>query len=252
MCGKTPLSESIYSDIAREKRLGAWNGVLALYGAREEVGAAKKVIGRVLAGKVSRLNFVSDQRLALLERFPALFSFIMRMNIPELLKVLKRSYGIMRGKPSEVSLSTPYWRMHKLPPDQNINPAMDSCGLIWLAPVVPMKKENAFEFIGMIRPILAKYHFEDCITFTTVNPRSFDCNLPILYNRDDSEETERAVLCHEELMRECIARGYIPYRFGVQSMSGLVDEGDVFWGVVGKIKEALDPKGMLSPGRYSR
>jgi 4-cresol dehydrogenase (hydroxylating) len=47
-------------------------------------------------------------------------------------------------------------------------------------------------------------------------------------------------------------KGYIPYRLGIQSMAGLVGGDDVFWDVVQKLKQALDPRGILSPGRYSR
>jgi 4-cresol dehydrogenase (hydroxylating) len=44
--------------------------------------------------------------------------------------------------------------------------------------------------------------------------------------------------------------GYIPYRVGIQSMAGLDPHGDVFWKVVSRIKRALDPDGIIAPGRY--
>jgi 4-cresol dehydrogenase (hydroxylating) len=44
--------------------------------------------------------------------------------------------------------------------------------------------------------------------------------------------------------------GYIPYRVGNQSMAALDPHGDVFWKVVSRIKRALDPDGIISPGRY--
>lgn len=252
MSGKTPLNDEVSKAIARVKKVGAWNGVFALYGTKEEVRAAKKVIKKTLRGKVARLTFVSDQTLRLLERFQTLFSFLLRMNIPEMLKVLKPSYGILKGIPSEVSLASPYWRTRKNPPSQDINPAKDNCGLIWFSPVVPMTKTNAEKFIAIIKPIFAKYGFEDCITFTTVTARSFDCTLPILYNKDDIEETKKASACFEELVSECMKAGYIPYRFGIQSMAQLTGRRDVFWDVIEKLKNALDPQGILSPGRYSR
>ena len=252
MSGKTPLNDEVSKAIARVKKVGAWNGVFALYGTKEEVRAAKKVIKKTLRGKVARLTFVSDQTLRLLERFQTLFSFLLRMNIPEMLKVLKPSYGILKGIPSEVSLTSPYWRTKKNPPSQDINPAKDNCGLIWFSPVVPMTKTNAEEFIAIIKPIFAKYGFEVCITFTTVTARSFDCTLPILYNKDDTEETRKAGACFEELVSECMKAGYIPYRFGIQSMAQLTGRRDVFWDVIEKLKDALDPQGILSPGRYSR
>ena len=252
MAGKTPLDDKVSKSIARTKKVGAWNGVGALYGTKAEVRAAKKVIKRTLRGKVARLTFLSDRTLRLLERFQTVFEFFLRMNIPEMLKVLKPSYGILKGKPSEVSLASPYWRTKKPPPPQGINPAKDNCGLIWFSPVVPMTRGNAEEFIGIIEPIFARHGFEACITFTTVTPRAFDCTLPILYNKDNPDEANRASGCYEELVSECMKAGYVPYRFGIQSMAELAGRKDVFWDVVEGLKGALDPKGILSPGRYSR
>ena len=252
MSGKTPLSEAVYSKIANEKKVGAWNGVTALYGAREEVSAAKKVMKRILRDKVARINFISEQTLRLAERFPKPIGLLTGLNISEILKALKPSFAIMRGRPGEVSLATPYWRMKKSVPPRDIDPARDGCGIAWLSPVVPMTKENAEEFIGVVRPIFAKHGFEDCMTFTAVNERSFDCTLPILYDRSDPAETKRAAQCHEELLGACTDQGYIPYRMGIQSMAGLVGGDDVFWDVVQRLKKALDPGGIISPGRYSR
>ncbi len=252
MSGKAPLDDEVSKSIARTKKVGAWNGVGALYGTKEEVRAAKKVIRRTLRGEVARLNFVSDKALLLLERFQGLFGLLLGMNIPEMLRVLKPSHGILRGKPSEVSLASPYWRAKKTPPAKDINPAKDNCGLIWFSPVVPMTRENAEEFISIIQPIFARHGFEPCITFTTVTPRAFDCTLPILYDKDDPDETKRANACYEELLSECMKAGYIPYRFGIQSMAELTGRKDVFWDVVERLKDALDPGGILSPGRYSR
>jgi 4-cresol dehydrogenase (hydroxylating) len=252
MSGKTPLSEAVFLKMAKQRKVGAWNGVTALYGTREEVAAARSVIKRVLRGKITQINFITDQRLRLIERFPNMLGFITRMHIAEMIKVLKPSYGILRGIPAEVSLPTPYWRMKTPVPTGNINPARDNCGLIWFAPILPMKKEDAEEFIRIIRPIFARYGFEDCITFTAVNSRSFDCTLPILYDRTEAEEAQRAHKCYEALLKQCMNKGYLPYRLGIQSMAYVVEKDDVFWDVMEKLKGCLDPRDVLSPGRYSR
>jgi len=123
---------------------------------------------------------------------------------------------------------------------------------MWLAPIVPMRKEDAEDFIGTVRPIFASHGLEDCITFTTVNHRSFDCTLPILYDKNDADETRRATACYDETLKSCMQKGYIPYRLGIQSMPGPTAEKDVFWDVVERLKNALDPRGIMSPGRYSR
>jgi 4-cresol dehydrogenase (hydroxylating) flavoprotein subunit len=252
MKGRTPLDEALWESMAAERNIGTWNGVAGLYGTKPEVAAAKKIIKQQLRGKVKKLVFLNDRTLHVADKLKVVLSPILKMNLPELLKVLKPSYNLLKGKPCEVSLPSPYWRKKSPPPHRNINPAHDNCGIIWFAPVVPMKTEYAKEFIDIVTPLFRRFGFEACITFTAVNPRSFDCTLPILYDKENHEETERAIACHEQVLKECTAKGYVPYRMGIQSMEQMVGEKNVFWNVVEKLKDTLDPQGIFSPGRYCR
>ncbi len=253
MAGQTPLSESVAAQLATRKKIGAWNGVGAICGSRAQVRAAKQTIKERLRGKVDRVTFLSDERLQLLRRFPAAFSVLLQMNVPDLLKTLENSYGMMKGVPSEVAMSLSYWRNRRTrPPATDLNPARDNCGLLWFAPIIPMTREDVFAFRKIIEPIFAKHGFEACITLTAVNERCFDCTLPILYNKDDQTETRNAQACYADLHEKCGQAGYIPYRLGLQSMSDETMKDDVFWSVVQSLKTALDPQGIVSPGRYAR
>lgn len=252
MAGQTPLSESVAQRLASQKKIGAWNGVGALCGSKAQVRAAKETIRRTLKGKVDRLTFLSDERLRMLQRFPKAFSVLLRMNVPDLLKTLQGSYGMMKGIPSEIALSLAYWR-NRRPRSMaaEINPARDNCGLMWFAPIIPMTREDVFAFRQVIKPIFAKYGFEACITFTAVNERCFDCTLPLLYDKDDVSEVRKAQECYLELVENCRQHGYVAYRLGLQSMQEETTQNDAFWNVVKKLKSALDPQGILAPGRYA-
>lgn len=253
MAGRTPLAESVAARMAARKKIGAWNGVGAICGSKAQVRAAKQRIKEVLKGKVDRLTFLSDERLRVLRRYPSALSVLLRMNVPDLLKTLEGAYGMMKGIPSEIAMSLSYWRNRRMvTPASDINPARDGCGLMWFAPIIPMTRADVVTFRKIIGPILARYGFEACITLTAVNERCFDCTLPILYDKDDPREVEKAHACYAELHESCSRGGYIPYRLGLQSMADETMRDDVFWGVVQKLKGALDPQGIVSPGRYSR
>jgi len=252
MDGKVPMSEGVASKIAADLKLGVWNCVGALYGTKAQVTAAKKAVNRALSGKVAKLNYISEFRLGLLEKYQGLFSIITGMNIPEMVKVLRPSFGILSGIPNEVALATPYWRSKMVPPAKGRNCAKDNCGVIWLSPVIPMTTSDVAQFRMIIEPIFARHGFDCCITLTTVTSRSFDSTIPILYNRKDAEETKKADACYHELLEALISGGYIPYRFGIQSMNEIAGRRDVFWDTVETLKGVLDPQRILSPGRYSR
>jgi 4-cresol dehydrogenase (hydroxylating) flavoprotein subunit len=253
MGGQTPLSESLAQWLAAERKIGLWNGVGAICGTREQVKAAKQTIKRILKGKVDRLNFLSDSRLELLRRFPTLLGSLMNLNVPELLKTLQGSYGLLKGVPTEIALSLAYWRNRRpRSAAADVNPARDNCGLMWFSPVIPITKDDVFAFRRIVESILAKHTFEACLTFTALNERCFDCTLPLLYDKDDPSEVAKAQACYQELVDRCREQGYVAYRLGLQSMQAETARDDVFWTVTTKLKAALDPDGILAPGRYAR
>ena len=59
-----------------------------------------------------------------------------------------------------------------------------------------------------------------------------------------------AKLCYDEMMQEMTKLGYLPYRTGPTGYDRLRKDSSVFWDVAGQLKVALDPKGLISPGRY--
>jgi 4-cresol dehydrogenase (hydroxylating) len=75
-----------------------------------------------------------------------------------------------------------------------------------------------------------------------VNPGCFEATIPLLYDKDNLDEVERAETCHATLLRACKAAGYLLYRHGIQSMLEEISGDDTFWKIVQRLKIALDPK----------
>ncbi len=61
---------------------------------------------------------------------------------------------------------------------------------------------------------------------------------------------QHAQACYQAAFNTVMEAGYVPYRIGIQSMSDLVQEADVYWKTVRTIKSALDPENIIAPGRY--
>src|SRR5262249_35726633 len=97
--------------------------------------------------------------------------------------------------------------------------------------------------------IVLEHGFEPQMSLSLATERSAICVTTISYDRHVAEEDERALACYKELTEELIARGYPPYRLNVRSMT--YPHGSHEYGaVIGKLKAALDPNGILAPGRY--
>ncbi|WP_166881267.1 FAD-binding oxidoreductase [Massilia mucilaginosa] len=154
------------------------------------------------------------------------------------------------GVPNSGNVGSTYWRKQMaVPPEPD--PDRDRCGLIWLCPTLPFLGRDCVAAIGMIESTFAKYRFEANIGFNVFNARTLDFFVVIAYDRDIAGDDERAMACHDELMGKLIARGYLPSRLGIHSMTSLPDTNDDSDAFIDAIKKIADPANILSLGRYT-
>jgi 4-cresol dehydrogenase (hydroxylating) len=85
---------------------------------------------------------------------------------------------------------------------------------------------------------------------TLLTDRTISCVTNIAFDRREADDLRRAHQCHEELTRSLVGQGYIPYRASPSLMAQIAGEDSVFWQVARELKQALDPRGIISPGRY--
>jgi 4-cresol dehydrogenase (hydroxylating) len=116
--------------------------------------------------------------------------------------------------------------------------------------VLPMRGTELLALHALVEPQFRLHGFDLFLTFSMINERALGGVITIAYDKDDSEELARARACYEACFALLMDAGYIPYRVGNQSMAALDPQGDVYWQTVAKIKAALDPDGLIAPGRY--
>ena len=61
---------------------------------------------------------------------------------------------------------------------------------------------------------------------------------------------KKTLECYKELEKIGSEVGGFIYRSSVHTMQDFIKSEDDFWQVVARIKDALDEKGIISPGRY--
>jgi len=247
--GKTPLPRTLITEFAKSWDFGAWNASGSLYGTRQEVASARKRLKRQLKGKVKRLRFLDDRLLRIAELIQKPYHYLTGINLPEMLKIVKPVFGMTKGVPTDAMIPSTYWRKKGGAP-VHLDPDMDGCGLMWLAPVAPTEGKYAMEIWQIVETTLTKYNFEPAVSITLITERAMDCVISISYDRDVSGEDVRAQECHDELLNYLTQAGYYPYRLGIQSMGGLPISEAGYVGFIGSVKEAVDPQCVLAPGRY--
>jgi 4-cresol dehydrogenase (hydroxylating) len=242
------LDGAMMERLRRSLKIGAWNGSGGLYGTRRQVREAKARLRRALAGKVDRIQFVDDRLLRFMERYATAFRILSGWDVRRTLKLLAPVYQLMKGVPTDSPMASTYWRKKEGARAQ-MDPDRDGCGLIWCSPVVPNTNADITEVTDIATKTLLRHGFEPQISISLATERTSICVITISYDRDVPGEDTRALECNDDLLRQLLARGYPPYRLSLASMRCLGDQPP-YADALRTLKAALDPNGILAPGRY--
>jgi 4-cresol dehydrogenase (hydroxylating) len=221
-----PLSDETIDHIARDLNVGRWSGRFALYGDEDMV----------------------DLKLAKIRRAFA--------EIPGAEIVAERKF--LRGQFHEIAI--PSDKIQFGIPDLEINNITGwynqaEGGHIGFSPVVPLKAENIREVRELLRTHLEEQAGLDFLVgLLTINERSVIMVTMVLFDTTDAEMTRRAYEAARGLVQEAGRRGYGEYRAHLSFMD-LAQEQYAFNDHAYRrfcetIKDAVDPNGILSPGRH--
>jgi 4-cresol dehydrogenase (hydroxylating) flavoprotein subunit len=247
--GSTPLTAEMMQRFRRQMNFGAWNGSGGLYGTRGQVAEARALLRRALAGRVDTLQFLDDRKLAAASRFSGAFRMLTGWDLSRAIELVRPLYGLMKGVPTDRALRSAYWRKRD-PPPAKMDPDRDACGLLWCSPVAPAEGRHARTLAELSARVLLSHGFEPMLSITLITERALICVISITYDREQAGEDRRARACFEQLQSELAAKGYISYRLGIQSMQQMKAQG-AYGALLGDIKRAVDPAGILAPGRYA-
>ncbi|MBB5203965.1 FAD/FMN-containing dehydrogenase [Inhella inkyongensis] len=236
--------------LGRQYQVQAWTGFCTLYGTRATVAAARAELRRALGPLASRLLFVTPDRAAFLARATARLPSWAN-GLKRLTQTLRSSLELVAGQPNETALPLAYWRNRRAAPqDVPREPHAHGCGLLWYAPLVPMRGQDARRYADMVHEVARAHGVEPLITFTTLGERVFDSTVPILFDRDNPEATARAQACAAQLLRRGQALGFFPYRLGIQAMADLRELAPEACAWHRRLRSTWDPEDLLAPDRY--
>jgi 4-cresol dehydrogenase (hydroxylating) len=225
----------------------AWVGFGVMHSPAGMVRSARAALKKILGPHVSQIIFLNDARV---RRFNALARVVpgpLGKKIARQVQQGRHVLEIVRGIPRALELRLVYQHV-PIPPGGLKDPVKEGVGVIWYAPIIPLRPEIVRAAVDAIQSALRKYGFPEAVSLTTVNERCAMGVIPIIYDRP--ADKDRAHECFRLLLESGREAGCFPYRLNIAAMDMLPKQGTSFWKLASAIKVAIDPDQLLSPGRY--
>jgi FAD/FMN-containing dehydrogenase len=237
--------------LAKERKVSPWTGLGTLYGSRASVAGAVRDMRRRL--KNCTVWSFSPAQIRLLQKtlhhlpnwgFPAL-----RRHFGSLVNTL----GTVEGYPIVAFLKIAYAldpRVKAL--TLAAHPAKDGVGILWYAPMLPFTAGDVQRYRRVMSDCLGTNGFDPLLAVTSRTSRALSGTIPLLFDRSNPVEVERAHHCYRELVKVGLANGWPPYRIGVNYMDMVACAADSSSAQLQRLlKQALDGNGIVASGRYA-
>ena len=260
-CSRLP--DTIVREMREHYTIPGWGFGGGISGTRGHVRAVMSDLRRALNG-MGRLTFLTDSRVQVLQgidRFVAATHNLPRLRNAlsgmfrtlsgksiELLPMAGRVHSVMQGVPSDYFVGHAYFKSN-LPKPDLADPDRDNCGLIWFAPIAPCSGAHASAVLEMSRPLFERYDFDFYAALLMQNSRSVIVLMSIFYDKANPDERERAQGLYDALSETVSSAGYQTYRTGTSGMAHLFESAPEYRMFLRRLKAALDPAGILAPGK---
>lgn len=247
------LSDSAMKQWRKQHGVANWTFGCGLYGSSSEVRFQKSEIKRVLKryGQVQFLGAViRDNWYGKLLRKIAPIVNRARGKSVSFMDALIPGINLFKGIPTDYFVRQVYFKSHQQKPKGDIDPARDQCGLLWLGPVVPFTSQHVLNALNLAREIFRRHEFDFFVEIIIESPRAIILLVGVFYQRNDTQEIDRATKWYKEMRERFLDQGYPPYRVTTMSMPESLKINPVARQFLGEIKHAVDPNNLLAPGRY--
>ena len=222
--GPGPVPEEVIAQIMAELGLGRWNLFFGLYGTDSVVDAQFQVVQAAFESipgvRVRGTKYAGDAR-------------------PE---DVVPSHRATLGIPDMGSIDLPDWRGG---PGRGCH--------ICISPALPIDGETVMSFVAEVRALVESRGIDYAGSFH-FGPRYVNHVVELFWDRTDAAQVAAIEGVVPELIALATSRGFGEYRTHLKYMDLVADQFDfndhALRRLTERIKDAVDPNGIISPGRY--
>lgn len=213
--GEGSATDEAVKKAAKANDLGMWNTYFALYGTDESVAAIEPIVRGALTASGGEV--LTEKEMGGNPWF-------------------HHHATLMRGGLNLDEIGLARWKGN-------------GGGLAWFAPVAPAKGEETARQTALAKEILGKYGFDYTAAYA-IGWRELHHIIALLFDKSDPAEEQKADTCYREMVTRFGEQGWASYRTGVPSMDLVAAQyGQVNRDFNKLLKNAIDPKGILAPGK---
>ncbi|MDP1648542.1 MAG: FAD-binding oxidoreductase, partial [Rubrivivax sp.] len=244
LAGQRHLSDAAAAQWRKEHGVARWTFGCGVYGSADEVRYQKRRIRKVL-GRYGLVQFIGaavrDDWYGRLVRYVAPIANRLLGKSPEFTDVMVPAINLFRGIPTDEFVRQAYFKSHAQKPTEDIDPARDRCGMVWIGPVVPFTSEHVMKVLALTKRIFDKHEFDFFVEVIVESARSVIVLVGVFYERADPAEAARARAWYDEAREAYLQHGYPPYRATTMSMPAALDGNPGAKAFLQSIKLAVDP-----------
>lgn len=223
--GGVPIPDDVYQQMCEELALGWWNCVAALYGPAAVVQARLARVREVVR------EHVPDAEVTV--------KMISGSEIDDEIESLTHREALQAGRPSLVMLETAKWRG-------------EDGGHLEISPIGRATAQDVQRMIEILRPVVEAEGYDFWPSLYVIK-RSMMFLCVLNYDRFDPESIAAAYRVARRAYPALAKAGYLPYRGNIRVMDMMQDQFDWNDHAIRRftelLKDALDPAGVLSPGK---
>ncbi len=240
------LDRARSEQIIRRTVRGDWAALGLLEGTRRQVRAGARDLVQRLSG-VARVTFMPEARLKWAAKLPLVGPLT---DVALVAAAASELSGLTRGVPTDAPMRALYWPFEEDEPEW-LAPERGRTGWLLASPLFPARGGHVDIVVRETDSIAQHHRARHGMTLNVLSDSLLQMVISLSWPLADLAAGEAARTCQKELARRFTELGYTPYRASATEMDVLRRGGDVFWEVAARIGRALDPDGVLSPGRYS-